>query len=80
MRRYNTSLFADVDGDQCLDTPCYQAKVTTHLDRELTEPPGLVTIETAWRAPTEQRSGALTKYDYREQPEPDNPDATPPTE
>jgi ParB family chromosome partitioning protein len=72
---FNTSLFADVQGDQCLDAPCFQAKVTAHIDREIAARPELVTIETAWRAPKEQRPGALQKHQYRELADPDNPDA-----
>ena len=75
---FNTSLFADVQGDQCLDAPCFQAKVTAHIDREIAARPELVTIETAWRAPKEQRPGALQKHQYRELDIPDNPDAEPP--
>jgi ParB family transcriptional regulator, chromosome partitioning protein len=75
---YNTSLFADVQGDQCLDGACYQDKVTAHIDREVAARPELVTIETSWRNPKEQRPGALTKHQYRELPEPDNPDTEPP--
>ena len=72
---YNTSLFADVQGDQCLDAPCFQAKVAAHIDREIAARPELVTIETAWRAPKEQHPGALQKHQYRELDIPDNPDA-----
>ena len=75
---FNTSLFADVQGDQCLDAPCFRAKVTAHIDRELTVRPELVSIETAWRAPKEQRPGALQRHQYRELDIPDNPDAEPP--
>lgn len=75
---FNTSLFADVQGDQCLDAPCFQAKVTAHIDREFAARPELVAIETAWRSPKEQRPGALQKHQYRELPESDNPDAEPP--
>jgi ParB family chromosome partitioning protein len=75
---FNASLFADVQGDQCLDAPCFQAKVTAHIDREIAARPELVTIETTWRAPREQRPGALQKHQYRELAEPDNPDAEPP--
>jgi ParB family chromosome partitioning protein len=67
-----------VQGDQCLDAPCFQAKVTAHIDREIAARPELVTIETAWRAPKEQRPGALQKNQYRELADPDNPDAEPP--
>jgi len=75
---FNTSLFADVQGDQCLDAPCFQAKVTAHIDRELAARPELVAIETSWRSPKEQRPGALTRRQYRELPGPDNPDGEPP--
>ena len=75
---YNTSLFADVQGDQCLDAPCFQLKMCAHIERELASHPELITIETSWRAPREQRPGALQKYQYRELDIPDNPDAEPP--
>ena len=75
---YNTSLFADVQGDQCLDGACFQAKVAAHIDRELAARPELVQIETAWRSPKEQRPGALDRNQYRELAEPYNPDAEPP--
>jgi ParB family chromosome partitioning protein len=75
---FNTSLFADVKGDQCLDAPCFQAKVTAHIDREIAARPELVAIETAWRAPKEQLPGALQKHQYRELDIPNNPDAEPP--
>lgn len=74
---FNTSLFHDVQGDQCLDAPCYQTKVTAHIDRELSARPELVQLETAWRNPKEQRPGALQKHQYRELDTPDNPDAEP---
>ena len=64
---FNTSLFCDVQGDQCLDAPCYQTKVTAHIDRELAARPHLVSIETAWRSPKEQHPGALQKHQYREE-------------
>ena len=75
---FNTSLFHDVQGDQCLDAPCYQTKVTAHIDRELAARPQLVQLETSWRAPKEQRPGALQKHQYRELDTPDNQDAEPP--
>jgi ParB family chromosome partitioning protein len=52
--------------------------VTAHIDHEIAALPELVTIETAWRSPKEQRPGALQKHQYRELAEPDNPDAEPP--
>jgi ParB family transcriptional regulator, chromosome partitioning protein len=75
---YNTSLFADVQGDQCLDGACYQSKVAAHIDHALAENPQLVQIETAWRPLKEQRPGALPKNAYRVLEVPDNPDAEPP--
>jgi ParB family chromosome partitioning protein len=75
---FNTSLFHDVQGDQCLDAPCYQTKVAAHIHRELAARPQLVQLETAWRNPKEQRPGALQKHQYRELDTPDNPDAEPP--
>ncbi len=75
---FNTSLFADVHGDQCLDAPCFQMKVSAHIDREVAARPELVSIETAWRAPKEQRPGAMQKHQYRELDIADNPDAEPP--
>ncbi len=75
---FNTSLFADVQGDQCLDAPCFQAKVTAHIDREIAARPELVTIETAWRSSQGATSRRVAKHQYRELPEPDNPDAEPP--
>jgi ParB family chromosome partitioning protein len=65
---YNTSLFADVQGDQCLDAPCYYSKIAAHIEREIAAHPNLVQIETSWRNPKEQRPGALTKGEYRELP------------
>ena len=42
---YLTSLFCDVQGDQCLDASCYQLKVSAHIDREIAARPELVQIE-----------------------------------
>jgi ParB family chromosome partitioning protein len=75
---FNTSLFHDVQGDQCLDASCYQTKVAAHIDRELAARPELVQLETTWRNPKEQRPGALQKHQYRELDTSDNPDAEPP--
>jgi ParB family chromosome partitioning protein len=75
---FNTSLFADVQGDQCLDSVCFQAKVSAHIDREVAARPELVQIETTWRSPREQCPGALDRNKYRELAEPDNTDAEPP--
>lgn len=75
---FNTSLFADVQGDQCLDAPCFQAKLAAHIDREIATRPELVSIETAWRTPKEQRPGTLQRHQYRELDIPDNADAEPP--
>jgi ParB family chromosome partitioning protein len=75
---HNTSLFADVQGDQCLNGLCYQTKAAAHIDRELAARPQLVQIETTWRPAKEQRPGILSKHSYRELDAPDNPDAEPP--
>ncbi len=75
---YNTSLFADVQGDQCLDGECYSSKVGAHIERELAARPQLVQIETAYRFPKEQRPGVLAKNSYRILDTSHNPDAEPP--
>ena len=75
---YNTSLFNDVQGDQCLDGTCYQTKVTAFLDREIAARPELIQIENGWRKPTEQRPGAVRRGTFREiETTVDNPDAEP---
>ncbi len=58
---YNTSLFADVQGDQCLDGPCFQTKITAHIERELAVRPELIQIENGWRSAREQRPGAIQR-------------------
>ena len=77
---FNTALFADVQGDQCLDAPCYQSKLSAHIDRELAASPALVQIETAWHNPQDRRPGAIPNNHWRQLPEPGNPDAEPPCE
>jgi len=75
---HNTSLFCDVQGDQCLDSACYHGKVEAFLDREIAAHPGLVQIENGWRNPKEQRPGAVQRGHVREMPTAtDNPDAEP---
>jgi ParB family chromosome partitioning protein len=75
---HNTSLFCDVQGDQCLDSTCYHGKVEAFLDREIAAHPGLVQIEYGWRNPKEQRPGAIQRGHIREIPAvTDNPDAEP---
>jgi len=77
---YNTSLFADVQGDQCLDEPCFQTKIAAHIDRELAARPELVQIENGWRSAREQRPGAVQRGHFREiESIADNPDAEPVT-
>jgi ParB family chromosome partitioning protein len=71
---YNTGLFADVQGDQCLDAPCFHSKIAAHIEREIAAHPSHIQIETGWRNPKEQRPGALTKDDYRELPTPTKPE------
>jgi hypothetical protein len=48
---YKTSLFCDVQGDQCLDSTCYQSKIEAHIERQITAHPDLVQIENGWRSP-----------------------------
>lgn len=75
---YNTSLFCDVQGDQCLDSACYHSKVEAFLDREIAAHPGLVQIENGWRNPKEQRPGAIQRGHVREiEAVTDNPDSEP---
>ncbi len=74
---YNTSLFTDVQGDQCLDGPCYQIKVKGHIDREIAARPELVQIENGYRNPREKRPGAVQRGHFREIEHTDNPDAEP---
>ena len=75
---HNTSLFCDVQGDQCLDSACYHAKVEAFLDREIAARPGLVQIENGWRNPKEQRPGAVQRGHVRElEAVTDNQDAEP---
>ena len=75
---HNTSLFCDVQGDQCLDSTCYHGKVEAFLDREIAAHPGLVQIENGWRNPKEQRPGAVQRGHVREiEAVAENPDAEP---
>lgn len=74
---FNTSLFADVQDDQCFDATCYQAKVTAHIDLAVRENPQLVQIETSFCPPKERRPEALNRHQYRVLNVPDNPDAEP---
>jgi ParB family chromosome partitioning protein len=75
---HNTSLFCDVQGDQCLDSTCYHSKVVAFLDREIAVHPSLVQIEYGWRNPKEQRPGAVQRGHIRELPSvTDNHDAEP---
>ena len=74
---YNTSLFSDVQGDQCLDGPCYQIKINAHIDREVAVRPELIQIENGWRRATEQRPGAVQRGHFREIEHSENVDAEP---
>ena len=75
---FNTSLFNDVQGDQCLDSPCYQTKINAHIDREVAAHPDLIQIENVYRSPKEQRPGAVQRGQLREiDTVVQNPDAEP---
>ena len=73
---FNTTLFADVQGDHCLDAPCFNSKINAHIDREVAAHPGLIQIENGYRAPKEQRPGAVRSGTFREV-EIDNSNAEP---
>lgn len=55
-----------MQGDQCLDAPCFHTKVNAHLDREVAAHPEYVQIETGYRVPKEQRPGAVQRGRFRE--------------
>ena len=75
---FNTFLFADVQGDQCLDALCFHTKINAHIDREVAAHPELIQIENGYRAPKEQRPGAVRSGTYREiDTTHQNPDAEP---
>lgn len=74
---FNTTLFADVHGDQCLDAPCFHLKVNAHIDREVAARPQLMQIEDGWRSPKEKRPGTVQRGHFREIEQTDNPDAEP---
>ena len=75
---FNTQLFADVQGDQCFDAPCYQSKVAAMVDRQIAAHPEYVQIETLWRSAAQERPDVLQVHQYRELETPENPDAEPP--
>jgi ParB family chromosome partitioning protein len=62
---YNTQLFADVKGDHCLDSSCYQSKTAAFVARETAADPGLIQISTEWRPATDRPAGELLPNDYR---------------
>ena len=62
---YNTQLFADVQGDNCLDAVCYRSKVTALVARETAAHPGLIQISTEWRPATDRPAGELSPNEYR---------------
>lgn len=75
---HNASLFCDVQGDQCLDSPCYHEKVSAHIERELAARPNLVQIEEGWRNNNDHKTEAVRRGHYREIHAPvENPDAEP---
>ncbi len=75
---FNTTLFSDVQGDHCLDAPCFHTKVNAHIDREIAARPELVQIEDGWRKPTEKRPDAVQRGHFREiDTTTENPDAEP---
>ena len=74
---FNTTLFADVQGDQCLDAACFHTKIEAHINREIAARPELVQIENGYRSPKEKRPGAVQRGHFREIEHTENPDAEP---
>lgn len=67
-----------MQGDHCLDAPCFNTKVNAHIDREIAAHPGLIQIENGYRNPKEQRPGAVRSGTFREvEIDNSNPDAEP---
>ncbi len=67
-----------MQGDQCLDAPCFHTKVNAHIDREIAARPELVQIEDGWRKPSEKRPDAVQRGHFREiDTTTENPDAEP---
>lgn len=62
---FNTQLFADVQGDNCLDAACYRSKVAALIARETAANPGLVQISTEWRPANDRPVGQLLPNEYR---------------
>lgn len=62
---FNTQLFADVQGDNCLDAACYRSKVAALVARETAANPGLVQISTEWRPANDRPAGQLLPSEYR---------------
>jgi ParB family chromosome partitioning protein len=61
-----------------LDAPCFNTKINAHIDREVAPHPELIQIENGYRAPKEQRPGAVRSGTYREvEIDNSNPDAEP---
>ncbi|UWZ85142.1 ParB/RepB/Spo0J family partition protein [Occallatibacter riparius] len=81
---YNTSLFSDVSGDQCMDSDCYYIKLSAHVQREVAAKPELVQIETAYRSPRERQPGTLSRNEYTDleapEDESENGEYVPPCE
>ena len=69
------SLFSEVQGDQCLDGPCYQVKGKRPHRPSDCGRPELVQIENGYRSPKEKRPGAVQRGHFREIEHADNPDA-----
>lgn len=61
---FNTALFSDVSGDQCMDSDCYHVKLSAHVQREIAAKPELVQIETAYRTTKERQPGTLSRNEY----------------
>ena len=75
---YNTTLFSDVadQGDQCLDSPCYQNKISAHLHRAVAARPELVQIVNGYSNTADQWPDSVRRGVFREvELTAENPDA-----
>ena len=62
---YNTQLFADVQGDNCLDASCFRSKIAALLARETAAHPELIQISTEWRPTADRPAKELVPTEYK---------------
>lgn len=59
---YISQLFADVEGDKCLDGECYQSKIAAHVKAQVVKNPELIQIATDWRRNDEDEVLSFMSY------------------